>query len=1132
MSDDLEAASAYYDEGVAARENGEVGRAQAAFANAAARFAAANEPRGEANALTNLGAVYADARQYGHAIEALERAIPLHEANGNPEGAAVSAYSLATTVFDAGQRFRARPLLEDAALRLRAVDATALAESAEAAIAWLTKALPTGLTADEETHYDAWSAQLKTASGLGMVSYRLGNFAQAIQHWRTALTAAQELRRDIEVAELLSYLATALCHQGQFDEGIAMFTHAATFAGEVGARAFEAAALNGLGCAYLDLGRISEAITTLQRAVDVGADGSPPANRAEALGNLGMAYARNGDAQAAISTLGRALDLYREVGNRAAAAVIEERIPAIRGGATFTEGFVFTNPATAVRTPADFDQQIAIGRAHESRGEYAEALAIYRRLLDTARSLDDDRLEAFVYIAIGFAARRAGDTTQALASYHQALSAARRADEEWEARALNNLGVLYAVSDHDTAAKFLEAAAVIRGGLPDQQELGETYLSWAQVASGAAVPPLLQKALALLDPERNPYVWATAYSELKARADADASVLAEYRETAQRLGADDFAHFVDSGGDVEQLHEMIPLREEGGVGLIVRAPKGAQRPRDFDWQIQVTRAESLWITGDHPLAINVMFAAIAAIEQERVGIADAHERNVYLARQWAVYDTLMAYLIAEQRFAEALEVIERVKGRTIVDIVGENDEVPPTVDPALRDAYRRVRSDLRRASEDLAEVQKSAWAGESPSLAAARGNAARGYAQMNVLVEEIAKVEPAFHPSAPAGGVAFAQMHELLQSTTHAFLVYWFGEKAVGAFVLSQAGVQFVPLSAGDGATTPVESFAATLDGPFARYDLEERLTALYSQLVGPVAPALEAGGIRELTIVPHHHAHLIPFHALPADGAYLGDRYRLDYAPSFALYALCRGRASEGTTALIVADPDGSLPFARREAEAVHAMLGKSTLLVGADAHVGNADAPMRAASIVHFACHGTFGADQGRDIALRLAPTVNHTGSMSLRQVMSNVSVSRGALVVLSACRTGRTVLSRSDEYIGLPGGFIVAGAGAVIGSLWAVEDVSTCLLMEQFYRHLAYGRAHADALADAQRWLRTLPAARVDDLTRDLPPIGDTRAEHGDAAAQPFAHPYYWAGFFAIGHWVASQSADFRLRVTDDT
>jgi len=1125
MSDDLEAAGTYFDEGVAARENGDLGRAQTAFANAAARFAAASEPRGEANALTNLGAVCADTRQYGQAIEVLESAVRLHEVNANPEGAAISAYSLATTVFDAGQRFRARPLLEDAARRLRAIEATALAESAEAASAWLATSLPTGLTAEEEARYDAWSAELKQASNLGMVGYRLGNFAQAVQNWQRALTAAQELRRDVEVAELLGYIATALCHQGYFDEGIEMFTQAAMFAGEIDARVFEAAALNGLGCAYLDLGRVSEAIAVLQRAVDVGADSSPPGNRAEVLGNLGMAYARNGDTDVAICTLDRALDLYREVGNRAAVEVIEKRIPAIRSGARFTDGFVFANPGTAVSTPADFDRQMAIGREHESRDEYDEALAVYSRLLDTARSLDDDLLQALLYVKVGFAARRAGHMTLALTSYHQALFVARRAgNAEWEGRALNNLGVLYAaMSDRDTAAKFLEAAAGIRSGLPDQQELGETYFAWAQVASDAAVPALLQKVLALLDPASNAYLWATAYSELKARADTDTTVLAEYRATAQRLGVENFVGFINAGGEVEELHEMVPLRGEDGVSLLVRAPKGSQRPRDFDWQLQVTRAESLWITNDHALAIDVMFAAIDALERERIGISDPHERHLYLARQWAVYDTQIEYLTVARRFAEALEVIERVKGRTIVDIVGENDEVPATVDSAIRDAYRRARSDVRHASEDLAELEKSAWAGESPALAATRRNVARGLAQLNVLLEEIATVEPEFRPSAPAGGVAFTRMRELLRSDTHAFLVYWFGDKATGAFVLSQAGVQFIPLLVANEASTALESFAATLDKlPLARHDLEEPLAALYSHIISPVAPTLAAGGIRELTIIPHHHAHLVPFHALSTGDGYLCERYRIDYAPSFALYALCRGRASDGMSALIVADPDGSLPFARREAEAVRVVLREGVMLVGAEAHMGNVGAPLRTASIAHFACHGTFGADQGREITLRLAPTLNHTGALSLRQIMSNMSVGRGALVVLSACRTGRTVLSRSDEYIGFPGGFIVAGAGAVIGSLWAVEDVSTCLLMKEFYRRLAAGRAHADALADAQHWLRTLPAADVEDLTRDLPVTDVARSGHREKAAQPFAHPYYWAGFFAIGHWVTPSRA----------
>ncbi len=38
--------------------------------------------------------------------------------------------------------------------------------------------------------------------------------------------------------------------------------------------------------------------------------------------------------------------------------------------------------------------------------------------------------------------------------------------------------------------------------------------------------------------------------------------------------------------------------------------------------------------------------------------------------------------------------------------------------------------------------------------------------------------------------------------------------------------------------------------------------------------------------------------------------------------------------------------------------------------------------------------------------------------------------------------------DEVIGLPAGFLMAGAPGVVGSLWPVNDISTAPLMERFY------------------------------------------------------------------------------------
>jgi CHAT domain-containing protein len=98
----------------------------------------------------------------------------------------------------------------------------------------------------------------------------------------------------------------------------------------------------------------------------------------------------------------------------------------------------------------------------------------------------------------------------------------------------------------------------------------------------------------------------------------------------------------------------------------------------------------------------------------------------------------------------------------------------------------------------------------------------------------------------------------------------------------------------------------------------------------------------------------------------------------------------------------------------------------------------------------------------------------------------------VVLSACETGIVDVNRSpDEYVGLPAGFMQAGAPAVISSLWTVDDHSTALLMERFYRnHREKKMSFPAALREAQLWLRD------------------------EAEGGRYAHPYYWAAFTFTG------------------
>ena len=94
---------------------------------------------------------------------------------------------------------------------------------------------------------------------------------------------------------------------------------------------------------------------------------------------------------------------------------------------------------------------------------------------------------------------------------------------------------------------------------------------------------------------------------------------------------------------------------------------------------------------------------------------------------------------------------------------------------------------------------------------------------------------------------------------------------------------------------------------------------------------------------------------------------------------------------------------------------------------------------------------------------------------------------LVTLSACQTGVGPTEGEAGVINLEQAFLMAGAKAVVATLWNVEDHSTAVLMQDFYRHLAQHHDKAMALAYAKRDFM--------DQNRNLP-------------------PYYWAGFVIVG------------------
>jgi CHAT domain-containing protein len=134
----------------------------------------------------------------------------------------------------------------------------------------------------------------------------------------------------------------------------------------------------------------------------------------------------------------------------------------------------------------------------------------------------------------------------------------------------------------------------------------------------------------------------------------------------------------------------------------------------------------------------------------------------------------------------------------------------------------------------------------------------------------------------------------------------------------------------------------------------------------------------------------------------------------------------------------------------------------------------------ILHIAAHGHHRLDQPDLSYLQLADGQLYADDV-LQQDLSY------ELVTLSACETGRAKVAADEELIGIGRGFLYAGAGALLLSLWRVADDSTLWIMEWMYSALRGGASKAAALREAQIMFLS---------------------EHRDV------HPAFWGAFQLIG------------------
>lgn len=296
----------------------------------------------------------------------------------------------------------------------------------------------------------------------------------------------------------------------------------------------------------------------------------------------------------------------------------------------------------------------------------------------------------------------------------------------------------------------------------------------------------------------------------------------------------------------------------------------------------------------------------------------------------------------------------------------------------------------------------------------------------------------------------------------------------------------------------PGDRLAATVDA-FARsvrrrstFEFMTPARQLDAWLVEPIQAHLEELGVDTLVFVPGPKLRTVPLAALHDGKSFLIERYALAVTPGLELTDPQPLRR-QGTQVFLggLSEAVGGFPalaYVPAELESVHEVFGGEILLDDdfTREHIERS-LEAREFGIVHIATHGQFGRTSRETFLL------THDGRLTLDALADAVGAFRYRdtpldLILLSACET-----AAGDERaaLGLAGVAVKAGARSAIGSLWAVNDEATAILIRELYTQLARpGTSRAEALRHSQLKL-----------------LADLR----------YRHPGFWAPFLLISNWL---------------
>ena len=739
----------------------------------------------------------------------------------------------------------------------------------------------------------------------------------------------------------------------------------------------------------------------------------------------------------------------------------------------------------------DIDAELNSG---EMRDDWQQVQAL-------ARELDDTKWQYRALAQLGLVAFYDGDLATARKNVGTALAAATAAgDAGAQIRYLTELGMgLVFTKTYEQALPYLDKALQIALATPDS---GYPFLTYEQRldaliglkqfgAAQALAADILKHARDLHRPAHESQVliqishlalaqgqYTTALSVLEQSLPLSQKAgLVRHMGTAQSLLADIYRQ----QGDLPKAEHFAALAAASiqTSGDISSVPECLQ-----------TLAEIETKQGAYSEADRTYDRAAAFVDSTIGNLTGVLDKTALINASSELYS--QHFCLIAQHFndpAKAFSIIEQVRGRITTDLLLAGAVTPQEARREERTISQlqlklmaaRSTAEVRNIRDQIFMAEQSRWVTPDVNILKARAHETIG----------VGRIERSLSPST-------------------SILVYVVADPQSYCLVISHDGSRIVPLPSRERINRLI---AIYLKAVKAKQPARDEGSQLYDVLLRPVA---EVAQRETLVIIPDGPLHLVPFEGFVNDsGRYLVETHTVIYEPSAtAFYLLTQIRRQSHTFAHeflgvggIPYDPTelkqasltrgydanelSNLPASKDEVLAAEAAIHDptDTLLLGSKAtESAFKRAGLAQYRIIHLAVHGFASNEDPNNSALVLLsdPAAGEDGFLHASEI---VQLRLNAdLVVLSACDTAIGLLEGEEGVAALSRAFLLAGAKAVVSTLWSINDEYSLVVMTHFYEHLAAHEPTAEALTHAKR---------------------DTVQEFGPTVA-----PYYWAGFIFDG------------------